>query len=78
MVASPEYLKIGGTQVAPLRKFQNFHGQIYCRMWKKYGAYPGVQTPLTLDELGVLDGGNWVEGLGAIGLALGCLVRRVD
>jgi hypothetical protein len=41
------------------------------------GSTPGVETPITPDEPGVLDGGNWVDGLGAAGLASGCRVRRV-
>ena len=31
--------------------------------WK--GAYPGVEAPITPDELDVLDGGDGVEGTGA-------------
>jgi hypothetical protein len=47
---------------------QNFHGQIYCRMWEKYGVAPGVEFPLTPDGPDVLDGVVGLAGRGVIGL----------
>ena len=41
---------------------------------KKYGIYPGVETPLTPD---VLDAGDVVGGLGVVGLRRVRRVRRV-
>jgi len=45
-------------------------GRYGCEFQNKYGAYPGVETPITPDEPDVLDAGDVVEGLGVGGLEL--------
>jgi hypothetical protein len=42
---------------------------MFARSGKKYGAYPGVETPLTPDEPDVLDADDVLQGLGVAGLA---------
>jgi hypothetical protein len=43
-------------------------------MRKKYGVDPGVETPITSDEPGVLDGDGVVEGVVGDGLVSGSLI----
>ena len=36
---------VGAGQGGAIRKSKKFLGQIYCRVWGKYGVYPGAETP---------------------------------
>ncbi len=43
------------------RNCLKFHGQIYCRVWKKvWGSTPGEETPATPDEVDAVDAGGVV------------------
>jgi hypothetical protein len=46
------------------RKSPKFHGKIYCRIWEKYGPYPGVETLDILDVVDAVDANDVPQGLG--------------
>ena len=62
--------------VAFIKLSKNSRADILCAVEKVWGV-GGVETSVIPDEPDVLDGGDVVEGVGVVGLASGCRVRRV-
>ena len=62
---------------APIQNVQKKSEQIYCDYHAPNRPIPGVETPLTPDELDALDASHMPQGLAGYHLRRVCRVRRV-
>ena len=60
------------------RNSLKFHGQVYSKIQKKYGVYPGVETSDQPEVLDVLDAGYTPQGLAVDERRRVRQLRRVD